>query len=113
MHSHIHWDYLYPRVSAPMSCPITYPSHPLHTKDSHLGSQNTHPSTIPTASLCRSGPKPCHMDASAHTGTVTRGVTAPVALLLPYSVIYGPFPTLLAQQTPGPRRAFLFIFLPS
>lgn len=53
------------------------------------------------------------MDASAHTGTVTKGVTAPVALLLPYSMIYGMFPTSLTQRMLGPRRAFLLIFLPS
>lgn len=94
--SRIRWAYPYPGGLS--SYP---PSHLPRTKDSHLGSQNTHPSTIPTASLCWPGTKTCHMDASAHTGTVTKQVTAPVALLLPYSIIYGTFPHLTCLVDTG------------
>lgn len=58
-------------------------------------------SPIPTASLCCPGTKTCHKDASAHTGTVTNGVTTPIALLLPYSVIYGTFPHLARPADAG------------
>lgn len=50
-----------------------------------------HPSTVSSVSLCFPITKTCHMDAS---GTVTKGVTAPVALLLPCDMIYGTFPHL-------------------
>lgn len=52
------------------------------------------PKAHPSVSLCFPVTKTCHMDASACTGTVTKGVTAPVALLLPCDVIYGTFPHL-------------------
>lgn len=53
-----------------------------------------HPSTVSTVSLCFPVTETCHMDASGHTETVTKGVTAPIALLLPCDMIYGTFPHL-------------------
>lgn len=56
---------------------------------------------IPPPSPPPPGTQTCHMDASARTGTVTKRVTTPVALLLPCSVIYGTFPHLSRPADAG------------
>lgn len=66
-----------------------------------------HPSTISTVSLCFPVTKTCHMDAFAYTGTVTKGVTAPVALLLPCNMIYGTFPHLTYPVDAGTMQGVL------